>query len=167
MAPSATSPKLKLYATGSGFYVSAEGHIVTNQHVVDGCKEMRFPEGQVLQLLAVDKANDLALLKGPKPDGNVARFRDGRGVRTGDAILIAGFPLHDEISRIWQEHRRTVVLITNDVDEGVLLADYIVPLSAGPEATLGPRIPVDLPRPRHRQAGPARQKSGIPVRSER
>jgi nitrate/nitrite transport system ATP-binding protein len=60
--------------------------------------------------------------------------------------------LQDEISRIWQEHRRTVVLITNDVDEGVLLADYIVPLSAGPEATLGPRIPVDLPRPRDRKA---------------
>jgi nitrate/nitrite transport system ATP-binding protein len=60
--------------------------------------------------------------------------------------------LHDEISRIWQEDRRTVVLITNDVDEGILLADYIIPLSAGPEATLGPRIPVVLPRPRDRKA---------------
>jgi nitrate/nitrite transport system ATP-binding protein len=60
--------------------------------------------------------------------------------------------LQDEISRIWQEDRRTVVLITNDVDEGILLADYIVPLSAGPEATLGPRIPVTLPRPRDRKA---------------
>ena len=55
--------------------------------------------------------------------------------------------LQDEISRIWQEQQRTVVLITNDVDEGVLLADYIIPLSSGPEATLGPRIPVHLPRP--------------------
>jgi nitrate/nitrite transport system ATP-binding protein len=60
--------------------------------------------------------------------------------------------LQDEISRIWQEHQRTVVLITNDVDEGVLLADYIIPISAGPEATLGPRIPVNLPRPRDRKA---------------
>jgi nitrate/nitrite transport system ATP-binding protein len=60
--------------------------------------------------------------------------------------------LQDEISRIWQEDRRTVVLITNDVDEGILLADYIIPLSAGPEATLGPRIPVALPRPRDRKA---------------
>jgi nitrate/nitrite transport system ATP-binding protein len=60
--------------------------------------------------------------------------------------------LQDEIARIWQEDRRTVVLITNDVDEGILLADYIVPLSAGPEATLGPRIPVRLPRPRDRKA---------------
>jgi nitrate/nitrite transport system ATP-binding protein len=60
--------------------------------------------------------------------------------------------LQDEISRIWQEHQRTVVLITNDVDEGVLLADYIIPLSVGPEATLGPRIPVNLSRPRDRKA---------------
>lgn len=60
--------------------------------------------------------------------------------------------LQDEISRIWQEHQRTVVWITNDVDEGILLADYIVPLSAGPEATLGSRVNVNLPRPRDRRA---------------
>jgi nitrate/nitrite transport system ATP-binding protein len=59
--------------------------------------------------------------------------------------------LQDEISRIWQEHKRTVVLITNDVDEGILLADSIIPLSAGPNATLGPRIPVNIARPRHRK----------------
>jgi len=60
--------------------------------------------------------------------------------------------LQDEISRIWQEHQKTVVLITNDVDEGILLADSIIPFSAGPESTLGPRIEVDLPRPRDRKA---------------
>ncbi|HEV8542397.1 MAG TPA: ABC transporter ATP-binding protein [Verrucomicrobiae bacterium] len=60
--------------------------------------------------------------------------------------------LQDEISRIWQEHQRTVVLITNDVDEGILLADRILPLSAGPGATLGPAVHVDLPRPRDRKA---------------
>jgi nitrate ABC transporter ATP-binding subunit len=59
--------------------------------------------------------------------------------------------LQDEISRIWQEHRKTVVLITNDVDEGILLADRIIPLSAGPGATLGPPVTVDLPRPRDRK----------------
>jgi nitrate/nitrite transport system ATP-binding protein len=45
-----------------------------------------------------------------------------------------------------------VVLITNDVDEGILLADRIIPLSAGPAATLGPAIRVDLARPRDRKA---------------
>ena len=60
--------------------------------------------------------------------------------------------LQDEIGRIWQENRKTVVLITNDVDEGILLADRIIPLSAGPNATLGPSLLVDLPRPRDRKA---------------
>ncbi len=59
--------------------------------------------------------------------------------------------LQDEIARIWRESHKTVVLITNDVDEGILLADRIIPLSAGPNATLGPATAVDLPRPRDRK----------------
>src|SRR5437773_2234070 len=60
--------------------------------------------------------------------------------------------LQDEISRIWQENKKTVVMITNDPDEGIYLADRIIPLSAGPGATLGPSINIDLPRPRDRKA---------------
>jgi nitrate/nitrite transport system ATP-binding protein len=60
--------------------------------------------------------------------------------------------LQDEISRIWQASRKTVVLITNDVDEGILLADRIIPLSIGPKATLGPAVSIDIPRPRDRKA---------------
>lgn len=60
--------------------------------------------------------------------------------------------LQDEIERIWEQDKRTVVLITNDVDEGILLADRIIPLSAGPGATLGPPIPIDIERPRDRKA---------------
>lgn len=60
--------------------------------------------------------------------------------------------LQDEIERIWAQDKKTVVMITNDVDEGILLADRIIPLSAGPGATLGPPVIVDLPRPRDRKA---------------
>ncbi len=60
--------------------------------------------------------------------------------------------LQDEISRIWGETKKTVVLITNDVDEGILLADRIIPLSMGPAATLGPAVDVRIPRPRDRKA---------------
>ncbi|MBC2595470.1 ABC transporter ATP-binding protein [Ruficoccus amylovorans] len=58
--------------------------------------------------------------------------------------------LQDELIRIWEEDKRTVVLITNDVDEAVLLADRILPLTLGPGATLGREFPVTLPRPRNR-----------------
>lgn len=60
--------------------------------------------------------------------------------------------LQDEVSRIWQENQKTVVMITNDPDEGIYLADRIIPLSAGPGATLGPSIQIDIPRPRDRKA---------------
>ncbi|MBI3417668.1 MAG: ABC transporter ATP-binding protein [Verrucomicrobia bacterium] len=59
--------------------------------------------------------------------------------------------LQDEIGRIWSQQKKTVVLITNDVDEGILLADRIIPLSAGPGATLGASINIDIPRPRDRK----------------
>jgi nitrate/nitrite transport system ATP-binding protein len=60
--------------------------------------------------------------------------------------------LQDEISRICQEDKKTVVLITNDPDEAIYLADRVIPLTAGPKATLGPSIPVTLSRPRDRRA---------------
>ena len=59
--------------------------------------------------------------------------------------------LQDEISRIWQEEKKTVVLVTNDPDEALLLADRVIPLSAGPNATLLESIPVSLERPRDRR----------------
>ena len=43
-----------------------------------------------------------------------------------------------------------MVLITNDPDEGIYLADRIIPLTPSPRATLGPSIDIPLPRPRDR-----------------
>ncbi|MEM7016619.1 MAG: nitrate ABC transporter ATP-binding protein [Pseudomonadota bacterium] len=60
--------------------------------------------------------------------------------------------LQDEIIRIWDQDKKTVILITNDVDEGIIMADRIIPLKPGPNATLGPEYPVTLPRPRDRGA---------------
>ena len=60
--------------------------------------------------------------------------------------------LQDEIEAIWSRERKTVLLITNDVDEAILLADRIIPLRPGPKATLGPEFRVDFPRPRDRSA---------------
>ena len=65
-----------------------------------------------------------------------------------DALTRAN--LQDEIIRIWEEDRRTVIMITNDVDEAVLMADRIVALTPGPKATLGKSFPVTLDRPRDR-----------------
>jgi len=59
--------------------------------------------------------------------------------------------LQQELARIWSEERTTCVMITNDIDEAILLADRIVPLTPGPAATLGPSFAVELSRPRNRK----------------
>ena len=70
--------------------------------------------------------------------------------------------LQDELLRIWSERRTTVVLVTNDVDEAILLSDRIYPMTPGPGAVLGPAIEVGLARPRerrHMSLSPAYQKA--------
>ncbi len=56
--------------------------------------------------------------------------------------------LQDEILNIWGKDKRTALLITNDVDEGIYMADRIIPLEPGPNATLGPEFKIDIERPR-------------------
>jgi nitrate/nitrite transport system ATP-binding protein len=58
--------------------------------------------------------------------------------------------LQEELARIWTETRKTVVMITNDIDEAILLADTIYTLTPAPAATLGPAIIVDAAHPRTR-----------------
>jgi nitrate/nitrite transport system ATP-binding protein len=59
--------------------------------------------------------------------------------------------LQIEIEKIWRLEKKTVILITNDIDEAILLADRIIPLHPGPQATLGPEFPVNLARPRDKK----------------
>ena len=56
--------------------------------------------------------------------------------------------LQDEILNIWNKDKRTALLITNDVDEGIYMADRIIPLRPGPKATLGPEFKINIDRPR-------------------
>ena len=58
--------------------------------------------------------------------------------------------LQDELLQIVAKTHSTVVMVTHDVDEAVLLADRIVMMTNGPAATIGEILPVELPRPRDR-----------------
>ncbi|MCA9149760.1 MAG: ABC transporter ATP-binding protein [Planctomycetales bacterium] len=59
--------------------------------------------------------------------------------------------LQDELLRIWDQDKRTVIMVTNDIDEAILLADRIVTLTPGPGAAIAGSFPVDLERPRDRE----------------
>ncbi|MCJ2182361.1 nitrate ABC transporter ATP-binding protein [Novosphingobium sp. 1949] len=60
--------------------------------------------------------------------------------------------LQDEIERIRKEEKRTIILVTNDVDEALLLADRVAVLTPAPAARIGRIFTVDVPRPREREA---------------
>ena len=60
--------------------------------------------------------------------------------------------LQDELMRIVAQTGSTVLMVTHDVDEAVLLADRVVMMTNGPAATIGEILEVDLPRPRDRLA---------------
>jgi NitT/TauT family transport system ATP-binding protein len=55
--------------------------------------------------------------------------------------------LQDELLRIWEEHKKTVVFITHSVDEAVLLGDRVMVMTAQP-GRLKQFVPIPLPRPR-------------------
>lgn len=59
--------------------------------------------------------------------------------------------LQDELARLWVHERKTIILITNDVEEAILLADRVYPLLPGAGATLGAPIHVPIPHPRSRR----------------
>ena len=58
--------------------------------------------------------------------------------------------LQEHLMRIQQKVKNTVVIITHDIDEAVLLSDRVIMMTNGPEATIGEILEVNLPRPRNR-----------------
>lgn len=94
-SPPARNAEPTIASTGTGFFVSPLGHLITNAHVVSGCKRLvarratseLFP----LAVVAVDERNDLALLKSNITD-NTAFFRRGPAP-LGEGVIVYGFPL--------------------------------------------------------------------------
>src|SRR5918996_4158445 len=64
--------------------------------------------------------------------------------------VITRMELQDELMRLWETERKTVLMVTHDVDEALLLADRIVLMTNGPGATVGEIVSVPFARPRDR-----------------
>ena len=60
--------------------------------------------------------------------------------------------LQDVLVEVWNRTKVTAIMVTHDVDEAILLADRVVMMTNGPNATIGKILDVDLPRPRDRKA---------------
>jgi S1-C subfamily serine protease len=86
--------------SGTGFVVSAGGHVVTNNHVIDGCVgdikgNLSGEAAMVLRVVSRDPYSDLALLQAPTTATfkDFAKIRD-RSMKSGDSVVAIGFPLH-------------------------------------------------------------------------
>lgn len=92
-----STPKRTTGKSGTGFVISSNGHVVTNQHVVDGCGDIQgnlSGEAPVkLRLVSSDETNDLALLQAPRPFKEMATIRD-KAIRPGDSVVAIGYPFH-------------------------------------------------------------------------
>ncbi len=64
--------------------------------------------------------------------------------------VVTRMELQDELMRVWEQERKTVLMVTHDVDEALLLADRIVMMTNGPAATVGEILEVSFQRPRRR-----------------
>jgi nitrate/nitrite transport system ATP-binding protein len=62
------------------------------------------------------------------------------------------FELQDVLLRVWEASGKTVVMVTHDIDEALYLADRLILMTDGPEATVGDELRVPFPRPRSRAA---------------
>ncbi|MSP51375.1 MAG: serine protease [Alphaproteobacteria bacterium] len=107
--------------SGTGFFISALGHIVTNAHVVPACCEVRItrPAQTMVQakVPARDAINDLALLKCEGAPPGVAVFLGGRGVRPGDNVLAVGFPLPQLLSSDTKETSGSISSLAGGRDD--------------------------------------------------
>jgi S1-C subfamily serine protease len=83
---------LKVTSAGSGFYLSNTALLLTNYHVVEGCKAISI-HGQVASLVSFDPKDDLAVLHTPPRSGSVAALRVRPAVRAGERVVAVGFPL--------------------------------------------------------------------------
>ena len=83
--------------SGSGVVVGANGEILTNYHVVDGCSNItaQLPNHgtEGAELVARDQENDLAIVRIKSSPSLIAAFREGPPLRIGDRVIALGYPL--------------------------------------------------------------------------
>ncbi len=99
-APASTPGTLIKQQSSSLFVVSKSGHAITNQHVIQGCTELRI-EGRegVAKKVTEDSVNDLALVQIPgEVKATAAIAADPAKLRQGEDIVVFGFPLNAVLS---------------------------------------------------------------------
>lgn len=100
-APTPPQAAARTRSSGTGFYISRQGHLLTNAHVVERCKDVSVTSigGSAVSatVASLDRSNDLAVLQASTAPQAIAQLR-GRAVRQGDSVVAYGFPLAGSLS---------------------------------------------------------------------
>jgi S1-C subfamily serine protease len=100
-APKA-APKGERSASGSGFFITRDGLVVTNAHVIEGCSALNVRTAQgagaPATVLAQSQQDDLAVLKSSAPAAQIASLRVAPAPRAGESVVAYGFPLSGLLS---------------------------------------------------------------------
>jgi serine protease Do len=87
-------------SSGTGFFVSRQGHMITNHHVIDGCLNVKViynGKDYDTKTLSVDKMNDLAIIKTDARPRSVFSVSD-RDASLLENVIVAGYPLGKKVS---------------------------------------------------------------------
>jgi trypsin-like peptidase/uncharacterized protein DUF4189 len=85
-------------SSGTGFAVGNGNSILTNFHVVDGCKSVRIANLGAGQIKILDRRNDIAVIQPDRPVTGPLRFRSADQLKPGEEIIVIGFPLKGLLS---------------------------------------------------------------------
>ena len=92
----------RLGGTGSGFFITKTGSVLTNWHVIDKCKGISFTSASgkplVAELIASERSKDLALLQTTFVPNNFAKFRSLRKVHQSEGVRVVGYLLHGRVA---------------------------------------------------------------------
>ena len=105
-------------SSGSGFFVSKEGHMITNNHVIDQCETVKtiyYGKEYESQILSVDRINDLAIIKANINPKKVYAVSDNDAQLLED-VIVAGYPLGKKISTAIKATSGTVTALAGAGD---------------------------------------------------
>lgn len=108
--------------SGTGFFVSNNGHIITNNHVIEGCTEVEL-QGAVPRSLgkvvAVDKQYDLALIRAEQRPRRIATIRHpgASRIRLNEPVMVMGYPMESYKTVEYKIAEATVVGLKGPTDE--------------------------------------------------
>jgi S1-C subfamily serine protease len=173
-APGAPPSPGSAKGSGTGFFITRQGQILTNAHVVDGCKTLSVsPIGGAparASVVSSDKSNDLAVLSTDAPVKAVAQLRGGQSVRQGETIVVYGFPLSDRLSSGGAMTNGSISALAGPRDDTRFL-QISAPIqpgnSGGPLLDMtGSVVGVVSARLRDRAGGPVSQNVNFAIKTE-